>query len=162
MIVCPEYFSAYNHQSLDYYGLSKEEYKDFGKYSPVKNGNRTNLSDVFNELTHDVDEITKGIRIKTLDKQNPYVDIDFTVENFEENIDVTTKFWNTFGRCFSIMPNIKILKLGVYSVLIETLMDVYVYFGHPGQFTSSNHNQKVFTEFCKDIFSIEIPIILRR
>ena len=147
LIVCPGYFAAYNPQSLDNYGLRKEEYKHFGKYSPSKNGNGTNLREVFNEVSHDVDDIVKGIRIKTLDKQRPYFDIDFSKGNFEENIDIATKFWNTFGRCYSIIPKVEVLKHGVYNIIIETFMDVYVYFGHPGQFTSSNRNQKVFNDF---------------
>ena len=154
LIVCPGYFAAYNLQSLESFGLKKEEYKHFGKFVPHKNRNGTNLRDVFNDISHDVDEIIKGIRIKTLDKQNPYVDIDFSEENFKEKIDVTTKFWNTFGRCYSIIPKIDVLQLGVYSFIIETFMDVYVYFGHPGQFTSSNRNQKVFFELYSLVSSI--------
>ena len=161
MIVCPGFFAAYNLQSLDIYGLSKEEYKHSGKYSPFENGNGTNLREVFNEVSHDVDDIIKGIRIKTLDKQNPYFDIDFSESNFEENINIATKFWNTFGRCYSIIPKAEVLKHGVYNIIIETFMDVYVYFGHPGQFTSSNRNQKVFNDFDLKITSNLIRIFTR-
>ena len=159
MIVCPGYFAAYKPESLEYFGFDKEKYKHFGQFSPIKNGNDTNLREVFREVSHDVDEIIKGIRIKTLNKQNPYVDVDFSAENFDENIEITTKYWNTFGRCYSIIPKLEVLKLGVYSIIIETLMNVYVYFGHPGQFTSSNRNQKVFSFIYLDYFYVLIGVV---
>ena len=160
LIVCPAYLDAYKPKALNFYGLDKEQYKHSGQFSPVKNKNQTNLRKVFYEVSYDVDEIIKGIGIKTLDKEQPYVDIDFSAENYEKNIVITTKFWNTFGRCYSIIPTLEVQKLGIYNIIIESYMKVYVYFGHPGQFTSSNRNQKVFSIFMHFFYHVNVGILI--
>ena len=146
LIICLNYFAAYKSNSLEYFGLEKEKYKHGGQYYPTTNGSDTDPRAVFDEVSYDVEEIFKGIRIKTLSKQKPYVDIDFTKEGFDRHILITTKFWNTFGRCYSIIPRDDVLKLGVNSIIFETTIDIYVYFGHPGQFLAANRNSKV-TQF---------------
>ena len=61
-MVCPNFFAAYNDQMIDFYGLSKTKYRGEGKWRPKRNENRTDLRKVFDDITHDVDEIFVNIR----------------------------------------------------------------------------------------------------
>lgn len=143
LIICPNFFSAYKKDALNFYGLSRGKYRGKGKWNPTKNENGTNLRKVFDDVTHDVEEIFSAIRIKTLSKQRRYVDVYFTKDVFNEYLSITTKYSDSFGRCFSIIPKQDVLKLGVKSMIFETRMDIYVYFGHPGQFLAADSDTKV-------------------
>ena len=143
LVICPNFFAAYKVDALKYYGLEKGKYRSKGQYYPTINGNDTDPREIFYEVSHDVEEIFVGIRIKTLNKEKRYVDIDFSQGNFNDHLSITTKFWNTFGRCYSIIPKENVLNLGVNNMEIKTRVDIYVYFGHPGQFLAANRNSKV-------------------
>jgi len=143
LIICPEYFAAYNESVMEHYGILKEDYRRNGNFYPSKNNEEIDPRDLFNKVSHGIDDLLNGIQIKTLNKNKPYIDIVFNHKNSSTHLNITTKFWNTFGRCFSIRPSDKIRQLGVVSMIIEGKMDFYVYFGHPGQFLSANRNQKV-------------------
>ena len=145
LIICPEYFAAYKKEALSYFGLDKEGYKRGGKYYPSKNWRGENLREVFNKVSYEVDEILKGIRIKTLSTTHPYIDIVFSENRYDTYLNVTTKLWNTFGRCYSIIPKSELQRLGIVSMIFEAKLDIYIYFGHPGQFLTANRNQKVTT-----------------
>ena len=145
LIICPEYFAAYKNEALSYFGLDKEGYKRGGKYYPSKNWRGGSLREVFYKVSYEVDEILKGIRIKTLSTTHPYIDIAFSENRYDIYLNVTTKLWNTFGRCYSIIPKPELKQLGLVSMISETKLDIYVYFGHPGQFLTANRNQKVTT-----------------
>ena len=145
LIICPEYFAAYKKEALSYFGLDKEGYKRGGKYYPSKNWRGENLREVFNKVSYEVDEILKGIRIKTLSTAHPYIDIVFSENRYDTYLNVTTKLWNTFGRCYSIIPKSELQRLGIVSMIFEAKLDIYIYFGHPGQFLTANRNQKVTT-----------------
>ena len=143
LIICPEYFNAYNKSLLEYYGIEKENYKRNGYFYPKTIGANRDPRHIFNEVSHDLNDILNGIQIKTLNKETPYIDIDFNKKSYTSYLEIATKFWNTFGRCYSIQPSEKVRQLGVVSMIFEAKMDIYVYFGHPGQFLSANRNQKV-------------------
>ena len=143
LIVCPNFFVAYNEDMIDFYGLSKGKYRGKGRWSPTKNGNGTDLRKVFEDISHDVDEIFVNIRIKTLNKEKRYVDVNFAKDNYNKFLIITTKYSDSFGRCFSIIPTDEVQKLGVKSIIFETRMDIYVYFGHPGQFLAADSDTKV-------------------
>ena len=140
LTICPEYFAAYNKTVLQNYGIKKEDYAK-GHFYPTKNGADKSPRDIFYEVSYDVEEILNGIRIHTLNKKTPYIDIDFNKINFDQDITITTKFKNTFGRCYSIIPKQDIQTLGIVGMIFEAKMDIYIYFGHPGQFL--NQKQKV-------------------
>ena len=50
LIVCPNFFVAYNEDMIDFYGLSKGKYRGKGRWSPTKNGNGTDLRKVFEDI----------------------------------------------------------------------------------------------------------------
>ena len=112
-------------------------------WSPKRNGRGTDLRKVFEDITHDVDEIFVNIRIKTLSKEKKYLDVDFKKDNYSNFLTITTKYPDTFGRCFSIIPTKEVQQLGVQSMIFETRMDVYIYFAHPGQFLAADSDTKV-------------------
>ena len=143
LVICPSFHVAYNDTALEYYGISKNEYRRKGKWKPTKNTNGTDLRNVFNEVSYDVEDILIAIRIKTLTRKRQYVDVNFSKETFNELLTITTKYRDTFGRCYSIVPKHPVQKLGIYSMIFETRMDIYLYFGHQGQFLASNSETKV-------------------
>ena len=143
LIICPNFFAAYNDTSLEFYGLSKGKYRGKGRWNPTQNANKTDLRKVFYDVSHDVDDIFVAIRIKTLSKEKRYVDINFEKDDFNEFVTIATKYSDSFGRCFSIIPKQNVLKLGIKSIIFETRMDIYVYFGHPGQFLAADSDTKV-------------------
>ena len=83
LIVCPNFFVAYNDEMIDFYGLSKGKYRGKGRWSPTKNGNGTDLRKVFKDISHDVDEIFVNIRIKTLNKEKRYVHLVAALVSFQ-------------------------------------------------------------------------------
>ena len=97
-----------------------------GHFTPQKNGNRTDLREIFYDVTHNVEEIFDRMRIKTLNKKIPEIHINFKDGNFLEHINITTKFWNNFGRCYSIIPKRIIQKLGIVDIIFEAKMSIYV------------------------------------
>ena len=143
LIVCPEYFEAYNTDKLQYYGMEKETYKFQGQYYPKNNSNGTEARNIFYEVTYDVEEIFDRIRINTLNKADPFIHIDFSKGNFNDHLVITPKFWNHFGRCFSILPKHDVRTLGIVDIIFEAKRSIFVYFGHPGQFEAANRNTKV-------------------
>ena len=98
--------------------------------SPGKNGNGTDLRKVFKETTHDVDEIFVNIRIKTLNKERRYADVNFMIDSYNNFLIISTKYSDTFGRCFSIIPTKEVQQLGIQSMIFETRMDVYTSMYH--------------------------------
>ena len=134
---------AYNDTMTDFYGLDKTEYRHQGMWSPQKNGSGKDLRKVFEDITHDINEIFVNIRIKTLSKESRYVDVNFKKDNYNNYLTISTKYWDVFGRCFSIIPTKEVQQLGVQNMIFETRMDVYVYFGHPGQFLAADSNRRV-------------------
>ena len=143
LTICPAYLSAYKDDVLNAYGMDKKEYRKKGVYSPSNNTQGTDLRAIFKSVTYDIDEILFRAVIKTTNRQKARFDIDFDGPNFTEHIDITTKYWDSFGRCFSMHPKDHVLKLGVRLVDFVARMDVYIYFGHPGQFLHSNTKSKV-------------------
>ena len=125
LMVCPNFFAVYNDEMIDFYGLSKSTYRGKRMLSPGKNGNGTDLRKVFKETTHDVDEIFVNIRIKTLNKERRYADVNFMIDNYNNFLIISTKYSDTFGRCFSIIPTKEVQQLGIQSMIFETRMDVY-------------------------------------
>ena len=144
LVICPEYFEAYNLEKLNYYGIMREQYQFMGHFAPKKNRNGTDPRTLFNEVTHNVEDIINRMRIKTLDKKNTEIHINFNEGIFLQHINITTKFWNNFGRCYSVIPKSNVQKLGIVDIIFEAKMSIYVYFGHPGQFLAANRNQKVY------------------
>ena len=116
-------------------------------WSPEKNGKGTELRKVFEDITHDIDKIFVNIRIKTLNKERRYVDINFMIGDYNNFLIISTKYSDTFGRCFSIIPTKEVQLLGVQSMIFETRMDVYIYFGHPGQFLAADSDKRVAKSF---------------
>ena len=146
-MVCPNFFAAYNDEMIDFYGLSKTKYRREGKWSPERNENGTDLRKVFDDITHDIDEIFVNIRIKTLNKERRYANVNFMIDSYNNFLIISTKYSDTFGRCFSIIPTKEVQQLGVQSMIFETRMDVYIYFGHPGQFLAADSDKRVAKSF---------------
>ena len=142
--VCPAYESAYKEDVLKYYGLTKSDYRSKGVFYPKANGTNLDPRQLFRNATHEVNDIFFKIAMKTLSYDTPSYEIDFSAkDDFSKNINITTKYYEHFGRCYSIHPKGEILKLGVTSMYFITKINIYVYFGYPGQFMYSNTKSKV-------------------
>ena len=137
IIICPSYEVAYNDSKLQKYGLTKRNYRSEGKfhstYPVYKN---MDLQGIFNDITHDVADILSEVRFNTLN-----IDQDTFVEKFApssndttNHIKVVTKYFDSFGKCFSIRPQDHVLKYGINIIDIVARMDVTIHLGYPGQF----------------------------
>ena len=145
LTICPTYYSAYKDDVLKVYGIDKKAYQRKGVYSPSNNNKDTDLRAIFNAITYDIDEVLSRIVIRTNSNtsQQTKFTIDFEGSNFTEHIAITTKYWPVYGRCFSINPKDHVLKKGVINIDLMARIDIYIYFGHPGQFTYKSTTSKV-------------------
>ena len=146
IIVCPSYDSAYKEEKLKHYGLSKHEYRNRARYTPNSHFLTTgNLHDVFDEITYDLNDILHQVSITTMpNMQKVNFDEHFPSSlNSTKHIFITTKYWSSFGKCYSIRPKNHIVRRRIVLLTIIARMDIFVYFGHPGQF-SYNTDTKVF------------------
>ena len=136
-IVCPHYDVAYKDDAMETYGLEKNEYRRRGAYMPTKNHNTSkNLHTIFNEITHEKDEIIHHIRMSTSDLKHDWIVETLNNSNkITENLEIITKYQRNLGRCYSIRPRKHVVKLGVLSIDFIARMPFYVYLGYPGQFT---------------------------
>ena len=143
LTICPTYTAAYKDDVLKAYGIKKKEYRHKAVYSPSKNSRDMDLRAIFKSVTYDIEEMLFRIVIKTTNRQKARFDIEFDKPNFTDHIDVKTIYWDSYGRCFSIYPKDHVLKLGVRLIEFVARIDVYIYFGHPGQFLHPNTKSKV-------------------
>ena len=137
LIICPTFQSAYNDEALKSYGMDKGDYRRRAIYYPTKNeSSYKNLHDLFDEITFDINQLLYSIKISTLDRTFSKFKVDFDNSNdiHEKDIIITTKYSDTFGRCYGFRPRDHVHELGVTKIDVTARMDIYIYFGHPGQF----------------------------
>ena len=142
--VCPEYNSAYKEKLFRDYGLDKENYRRKAEYFNKSRHQFHDLKSIFDILTYDINEILRKVTINTRNRGTPNLVIDFDETNVSKHVEITTKYWPSFGRCYSIHLKGHVLELGVRSIIMYARMGVYIYFGYPGQFMHPNYKSKVF------------------
>ena len=134
---------AYKKDIMEYYGLDRNDYVKGKSFYASKDGEKIGPRDLFNKITYNVSELLNKIVVSTLSKNEPKIVINVSDENSTEMVHVETKYYASLGRCYSIQLSDKIIQYGIISVEFETNIDVYVYFGHPGQFMHVNTKSKV-------------------
>ena len=134
--ICPTFQSAYNEEVMNNYDMDREDYRWGGVYSPSNNKtSHKGLNEIFDDITFDIEELLQSIKISTLDRTYSKFEINFKKANVSvTDIIITTKYWDTFGRCFGFRPSDHVHRLGVTKVDLIARRDIYIYFGHPGQF----------------------------
>jgi hypothetical protein len=153
--ICPSYHSAYKEETLKSYGLSKEEYRKNAIYSPKHNStNVTNLQNIFESVTYDITELLLRVIVTTSNKNNPRFNIEFSNDKFTEYLEITTKYWPTYGRCYSVHPKNHVLKFGVWGIDIVARVNLFIYFGYPGQFMYPNSKAKVIIKFSRKLSNL--------
>ena len=128
---------AYNDSKLQKYGLTKRNYRSDGKFHPSTHYYRSiDLQDVFNNVSNDIADILSEVRFNTLN-----IDQDTFVEKFvsssndsTSHIKVVTKYFDSFGKCFSIRPKNHVSRYGINIIDIVARMDVTIHLVYPGQF----------------------------
>ena len=60
-----------------------------------------------------------------------------------ERVSMITKYSATFSRCYALGISEDVIIYGIISIEIESNTDIYVYFGHPGQFMHVDTKSKV-------------------
>ena len=145
LTVCPAYDVAYKDEIIKTYGMDKSKYRKRGVYfNEDKAQNVKDLHSIFKSITYDINETLSLIDIYTTNSERPMVRVDFSKENVSEHIKITTKYWDNFGRCYSLHLKDHVLELGVRVIQIVARIDVYTYFGYPGQFMHPDTKTKVF------------------
>lgn len=148
LTVCPEYHAAYKEVVLEEYGLKKKDYRKRGHYLP-KNGKDYNDTwqhsgtEIFNNVTHDIREILHELVIRTKNSNTTRYIIDFEEKDIFKYVDIVTKFWPSFGRCFNILPKKNVVQQGITRIETRARISIYIYLGYPGQFMHSNSKTKV-------------------
>ena len=141
--VCPSHLLAYKQDVLKSFGLDKVEYVKKGVYFPAIGNQYMDLRDMFTSVTYEIHEILSYMIIHTSDVNIPDLKIDFNGENFTQLLNITTKYWRTFGRCYSLRPENHVIKLKIRSIDFVSRMDFYVFFGYRGQFMNRYTKTKV-------------------
>ena len=134
LFVCPTYTAAYKDTVLVSYGIDKANYRSGGYYTAQNNSDRRPLRRIFDSITYSPRELLHKIQILTLDRKQDQIVVDFGQKNIKQDLKITTKYWSTYGKCYSIQPKQRILDLGVQTIDIVARVDIYLYFGYPGQF----------------------------
>ena len=125
------------------FGLEREQYKDGVSFYPLANETDLDPRSFYDKITHNFSEIFDKIIVRTLNQKEPKVTIDLSKEEETERIFIETKHYATFGRCFSIQMPDDIISNGIISIEFIANVDIYVYFGHPGQFMHVDTKSKV-------------------
>ena len=142
--ICPAYPVAYKNDLLHKYGLEKGAYRYKGVYSNQTNGDKQDdLRNIFDRITHGVDEILSWIIIRSDDEGWEDPKMYFNGTKYRQNIEITTKYWNSLGRCYSIYPKDNVVKQGIQRIEFATRIDTIIFFGHPGHFMHPDSKTKV-------------------
>ena len=123
--------------------MDKKDLRGNGIYVPRKNTTDIDPEALFESVTYDIHEMLFRIIVYTSNKKYPSFLIDFDGTNTTKHLEITTKYSATFGRCFSFHPKDDVRKLGVRHIDIIARIDIYIYFGHPGQFMYITTKSKV-------------------
>ena len=142
-VVCPSYEMAYKKNVMKYYGLDIQKYRRGKSFYPVNHGKDIDPRKLFNATTYNVSELFSQIVVRTLNKDEPKIKIDFSSQNFSDRVIMTTKYYDELGRCYSVHFSDEVIQFGIISVAIQTKVDIYVYFVYPGQFMHVNSKSKV-------------------
>lgn len=143
MFVCPDYDSAYKHIVLSDYGINKTDYRTNGIFIPKNNEKKIDANVLFHLVTHELNEILKTVVIRTRLGNTSNFIIEFDNPNHLEHIDIETKFWPSFGRCYSLLFKNHVLEQGVTYIDAYARLSIYIYLTHPGHFTHINSKTKV-------------------
>ena len=54
-----------------------------------------------------------------------------------------TKYYQTFGKCFSIEINPNVTKMGITKIEFYAKLNIYIYLHHPGQYMDQDSKSKV-------------------
>ena len=156
LTICPDYSIAYKDASLQTYGLDKYMYRYKGVYVNLTNNETDDLQVIYDSITHDVDEIISSMTFYTASGESERVKIEFNKTHHHDNIEISTSYWHSLGKCYNIRPNAHLLEKGIQIVDIVSRVDSLVYFGYPGQLMHPNTKTKVVS-FVRKIFK-EIKI----
>ena len=130
------------------YKLSKNQYRREAIYAPMNEKESSNLTEVFNLVTHELEEILYSMEISTSDREKFKYTIYFEESNTtKEVIEYKTVYSDTFGRCYSLRPKQPIRDLGVTKIDIDARMSIYIYFGYPGQFMYNTKTKVMNTQY---------------
>ena len=135
-IVCPIWDFAYKDDILKDYGLTQENYRRKGLWSPHNDRNASrDLRDVYDNITYQLHEILRKITFHTTDIEHDEIRHEFSAKtNGSGVLRVVKKYKDSLGTCYSIRPKDRVVKLGIFKVDFLAQFGIYVYLVHPGQF----------------------------
>ena len=149
-VVCPSYHAAYKQSEMSSYGIDRKQYSNGESFYPRVQGMDIRPRELFNHITYNATELFKKIVIRTLDTDEPKIIIDpSNMMRSSERVSMITKYSATFGRCYALGISEKVIRHGIISIEIESNIDIYVYFGHPGQFMHVDTKAKVHSILLK-------------
>ena len=140
LTICPDYFVAYKDAALRTHGLDKNMYRYKGVYVNLTNNKFDDTQVIYDSITHDVDEIISSMIFST---STNYIVIEFNKTQLYDDIEITTAYHHTYGKCYSVHPKAHLLEQSIQIITIVSHVDALVYFGYPGQFMHPNTKTKV-------------------
>ena len=148
LTVCPAYNSAYKEDVLKQYGMNKKDYRQNGGYQPkggkgYNDTGQNSRAEIFNEVTHEISDILNELVIQTRNANTSLFILNFNGGYDSEYVDIVTKYWPSFGRCYSITPKKYLVQQGITRIVAKARLSIYIYLGYPGQFMHSNSKTKV-------------------
>ena len=133
-IVCPAYPVAYKGNMLNKFGIGSSD--DYRKGNWKGNGNSSlNEKEIFDEVTHDIEDIFERIVIRFDDMQP---NKDFSGQDLK-NMHYTLKLHLTYGQCFEV--DIESYDGGKSQIQIFTKMPVYIFVKQAGQFFENSRSR---------------------
>ena len=168
--VCPSYNDAYKGDRLKVHGLTKKSYKE-GNFTGNDKG--ANPWQVFEDITHEINELLSIVTVNTKDNQDNMVYLmcdgascgDKTLlgdgsgrsRTLDDNswnnyllgdlYQVRVKYQMNLGRCYEFRLNKKLAVLGLVAIAFTSKegRSLYIHVHTPGQFQSIDEKSKVTT-----------------
>ena len=143
--ICPGFTVAYKDASLQIYGLDRNMYRFNGVYVNLTNNSLDDPKDIYDSITHDLDEILSSMTFYTGASDN--LEIKFNKTHLYDDIEITITHGAPFGKCYGILPKANLLEQSIQAIGFVSHIDVCVYFGYPGQMMHPNTKTKVIANF---------------
>ena len=145
--ICPEFHSAYKKEKLGEYGInSSTDYRYGAVWYPKNNALSNNGRGIYRNITQELHEVIDTIEIVTQSLVTPKIVIDISTGLGRQYVKFSTKYSDTFGRCYTMMPLQDLLALEVTKITFINHIGVNIFLEHPGQHLHVNSRAKVL---CK-------------
>ena len=146
--ICPEFHSAYKKEKLEEYGIDSSNAYRYGTvWYPKENSMSKTGKQIYHDVTQELHEVIDTIEISTQSLMAPKIVIDISNGLGRQYVNFSTKYGDTFGRCYTMTPTQDLLGLGVTKITFISYIGINIFLEHPGQHLHVNSRAKVLCIF---------------